>query len=322
MLNRTNPEKRMPGSAEAGSRASAGPDPMNRVPGSREGKGHMLVGIVGLGLIGGSFAKAYTKAGHEVAAYDRDPSVTKFALLDGGASRELTDDLLPQCDLVLICVYPEAAIRYMEEKGPLFGPHPLVMDCCGTKGAVVRRGRELGARYGFTYVGGHPMAGTQYSGYKYARENLYQGAPMVIVPPRYDDPAFLAGIKAMLMPAGFGSITVSDAEIHDEVIAFTSQLAHVVSNAYIKSPTARRHTGLSAGSYKDMTRVAWLNPEMWTQLFLDNKKYLLRELDTIIANLEQYRAAIDRGDRGELIRLLAEGRDIKEEVDGAGKNKK
>lgn len=302
-------KKKDPSAAPAAAREAAQAD------------GRMLVGVVGLGLIGGSFAKAYTKAGHTVAAFDRDAMVTKFALLDGGVACELTDDLLPRCDLILICVYPEAAILYMEEKGPLFGSRPIVMDCCGTKGAVVKRGRELGAEYGFTYVGGHPMAGTQYSGYKYARADLYRGAPMVIVPPRYDDAAFLAGIKAMLAPAGFGSMTVSNADAHDEVIAFTSQLAHVVSNAYIKSPTARSHTGLSAGSYRDMTRVAWLNPEMWTQLFLDNRDHLLYELDTIMENLRAYRDALASGDRQELVRLLAEGRDIKEEVDGAGMRK-
>jgi len=160
------------------------------------------------------------------------------------------------------------------------------------------------------------MAGTQYSGFKYSKENMFVGAPMVIVPPVYDDPVFLDKIKKLLEPAGFGSISVTTAEEHDKVIAFTSQLAHVVSNAYVKSPSSRKHNGLSAGSYKDLTRVAWLSPGMWTQLFLENADNLMFEIDTLMANLKEYRDAIEAGDKEKLTRLLDEGRRIKEEVDG------
>ncbi|MBO4324491.1 MAG: prephenate dehydrogenase [Lachnospiraceae bacterium] len=276
----------------------------------------MKVGIVGLGLIGGSFAKAYSKEGHEVCAFDTDEAIFRFAVLSGTVSKELTDEEIPSCDLILICTYPEAAVRYMEEKGPVFGPKPIVIDCCGTKQNVVGHGFECAKKYGFTYIGGHPMAGTQFSGFKYSKADMYKGAPMVLVPEKNDDITFLDRVKQLLMPAGFGSITVTTAETHDRVIAFSSQLAHVVSNAYVKSPSAEIHTGMSAGSYKDMTRVAWLNPEMWTQLFLDNADNLVREIDTLTDNLAQYRKAIAEGDRETLVKLLDEGRKRKEEVDG------
>jgi prephenate dehydrogenase len=190
------------------------------------------------------------------------------------------------------------------------------MDCCGTKRVVCQACFPLAKEYGFTYIGGHPMAGTQYSGYKYARANLYKGAPMVLVPPVFDDIELLSRAKELLAPAGFGRFSVTTAEKHDESIAFTSQLAHVVSNAYIKSPTALGHKGFSAGSYKDMTRVAWLNPPMWTELFLENRENLLAELDTIIASLSAYRDALERRDAETLERLLEEGKRRKEEVDG------
>jgi len=276
----------------------------------------MLVGVVGLGLIGGSFAKAYTKAGAEVLAYDANHAVTEFAMLSGAIKDELTDDRLKDCDLIMVCTYPEAVINFMEEKGPLIGKKPVVIDSCGTKRNVVKKGMEVAKKYGFTYVGGHPMAGTQYSGFKYAKDTLFYHAPMVLVPPRYDDPVFLEKIESLLKPVGFGKFTVTTAEKHDEVIAFTSQLAHVVSNAYVKSPTSRTHSGFSAGSYKDLTRVAWLNPEMWTQLFFDNKEYLINELDIIIKNLSEYRDALVNDDPATMKELLAEGRRIKEEVDG------
>ena len=276
----------------------------------------MKVGIVGLGLIGGSFAKAYHAAGHTVAAFDINETMLSFAKLDGAVTEDLTDDVIPDCDLILICTYPEAAVRYMEEKGPLFGKKPVVIDCCGTKGNIVDRGFALAKKYGFTYIGGHPMAGTQFSGFKYSRADLYVGAPMVLVPSKNDDITFLDRVKTLLKPAGFGSITVTTAETHDKVIAFSSQLAHVVSNAYVKSETAKIHTGMSAGSYKDLTRVAWLNPEMWTQLFFDNRENLMAEIDTLIAHMKEYRDALADGDRETMKRLLEEGRRRKEEVDG------
>ena len=276
----------------------------------------MLIGVVGLGLIGGSFAKAYTRAGHEVAAYDINQSVLKFAMLSGAVARELTPDDLSACDLILICTYPAAAIRYMEENGAKIGPHPVVIDCCGTKRGIVSRGMELAAQFGFTYLGGHPMAGTQFSGFKYAKETLFSRAPIVIVPPRYDDIALLDRVKELLSPAGFAQITVTTAEKHDEIIAYTSQMAHIVSNAYIKSPTVLQHTGMSAGSYKDMTRVAWLNPDMWTELCLDNRDNLLKEMDVLMEHLQEYRDALENNDADALRALFENGRMLKEMVDG------
>ena len=275
----------------------------------------MRAGIVGLGLIGGSFAKAYSVAGHTVCAFDTDKTVLSFAMLSNAVQEELTDDNLKDCDIILICVYPEAALRFMEEKGPLFGEKPVVIDCCGTKRNIVDKGRELAKKYNFTYVGGHPMAGTQFSGFKYAKEDLYFGAPMVLIPEKNDDIVFLDKLTQLLSPAGFARFTVTTPEKHDRVIAFTSQLAHVVSNAYVKSPSAKIHSGLSAGSYRDLTRVAWLNPEMWTQLFLDNDDYLIEEIDILMDHLREYREALKDRDRERLIKLLDDGRRIKEEVD-------
>ncbi|NMA37622.1 MAG: prephenate dehydrogenase/arogenate dehydrogenase family protein, partial [Papillibacter sp.] len=165
-------------------------------------------------------------------------------------------------------------------------------------------------------VGGHPMAGTHRSGFGASTATLFDGACMVVVPKTYDDIRLLGRIKSLVLPAGFGSVSVTTAEKHDEIIAFTSQLAHVVSNAYIKSPTAGRHKGFSAGSYKDLTRVAWLDPDMWTALFLENRENLLSELDILIASLGKYREALAEGDGAALRRLLDEGRRRKEEIDG------
>lgn len=274
------------------------------------------VGVFGLGLIGGSFVKAYHEAGWTVLAHNRSKSVLDFAKLSGDVDGELTKENISGCDLVLLTIYPEAAIETLREFAPYIGEKPLVMDCCGTKRTVCEACFPMAAEYGFTYVGGHPMAGTQYSGYKYARATLYKGQPMVIVPPRFDDIFLLERVKELLAPAGFGRFSVTTAAAHDEMIAFTSQLAHVVSNAYVKSPTAKQHHGFSAGSYRDLTRVAWLNAPMWSELFLENKDYLIREVDTIIESLQAYRDAMAANDSEKLTALLDEGKRLKEEIDG------
>lgn len=277
----------------------------------------MKVGIIGLGLIGGSLAKAFRRdPSSEVYGWDVNPSVMTFAQLAEAITGPLTETELPTLDLLLLATYPEAVVTHMQRLAPQLAKHTMVIDCAGTKERVCAACFPLAEQYGFRFLGGHPMAGTHRSGFKYSREDLFDGAPMVLVPPTFDDIYLLDEAKKRLAPVGFGRLAITTAQEHDKRIAFTSQLAHVVSNAYIKSPTAREHEGISAGSYKDLTRVAWLNPEMWTELFLENKAHLLFELDTLMAHLAQYRTALEAGDAAALQALLEEGRRRKEEVDG------
>lgn len=280
----------------------------------------MNVGIVGLGLIGGSLAKAYKQEGNAlVYGYDTGAGITGIARIAEAIDGELNDENIGSCELILIAINPNAAIEYLKKVSPLISGNAFVIDCCGTKREVCAEGFELAKQFGYTFVGGHPMAGTQYSGFKYSKANMFKGASMIIVPPSYDDMALLQQIKVLLEPVGFGHITVSTPEKHDKMIAFTSQMAHIVSNAYIKSPTADAHKGFSAGSYKDLTRVAWLNEEMWTELFLENRDNLINELDYLVNSLSQYREALSDSDEDKLRDLLSEGKRRKIEVDGDGK---
>ncbi len=276
----------------------------------------MTVGILGLGLIGGSLARAYTLEGHRVLCFDKDASMLSFSMLAGAVEAPLTPENIPECDLILLAIYPEGAAAWLEENAPHIRKDALVIDCCGVKQEICSRCFPLADQYGFTFIGGHPMAGTQFSGFKYSRADLFCNAPMVLVPPRFDDIELLEQAKKALAPCHFGSFSVTTAEEHDKVISFTSQMPHIVSNAFIKSPTALNHKGFSAGSYRDLTRVAWLNPQMWAELFLENRENLISELDTLIENLTKYRVAIIENDHPTLVSLLDEGKRRKEDVDG------
>lgn len=276
----------------------------------------MHVGILGLGLIGGSMARAFSKAGHTVLAAEKDERILSFAMLSGAVHNTLDNSSIGLCDLLLLAIYPDGSASYLEEHAHLVKKDALVLDLCGTKEKICRRCFPLAEQYGFTFVGGHPMAGSHNSGFKYSRSNLFQGAPMVLVPPRFDDMQLLQRVKDALEPCRFGSFSVCTAAEHDQRIAFTSQMPHVLSNAFIKSPTALNHKGFSAGSYKDLTRVAWLNAQMWAELCMENRENMLFELDTYIENLRTYQKALQDEDMQTLTALLDEGRKRKEEVDG------
>ena len=276
----------------------------------------MNVGILGLGLIGGSMARAYAKQGHTVYAWDNDETILSFAMLADVVHGVLNRDTVAKCELILLAIYADGSARWLEKNADNVSQEALVIDCCGIKQNICSRCFPLAEKYGFVFMGGHPMAGSHNSGFKYSRSNLFQGAPMVLVPHRFDDPELLQRAVDALSPCNFGTFSVTSAAEHDKMIAFTSQMPHIISNAFIKSPTAQQHKGFSAGSYKDLTRVAWLNPEMWSELFLSNKENVLFELDTYISSLQKYKEAILADDADILIALLDEGRRRKEEVDG------
>lgn len=277
----------------------------------------MTVGIVGLGLIGGSFAKAYSdNDDHKVLAYDINEAVMQEAYEQQIIDGELTDKNISECDLVLVALYPQASIDYIQQMAPFISKNTFVIDCCGIKGIVCDACFKIASEYGFTFIGGHPMAGRHFSGLEYSTKTMYNGASMVLVPANPDDSATLDRAKLLLSPIKFGNITICGADKHDAMIAFTSQMAHVVSNAYVKSPTAREHDGFSAGSYKDLTRVAWLNETMWTELFLENREHLINELDYFIKSVSEYKTALENEDAATLKKLLADGKKCKEDIDG------
>lgn len=258
----------------------------------------MTIGIIGLGLIGASLAETIHDNTHDtVLGRDIDPDTMRAALGSGTVDGALTDNNTHVCDLILIALYPRAACAVLSELAPHVRSGTVVMDCCGIKRAICAEGKALAAQYGFTFIGGHPMAGRECWGYESAKADLYRGASMIITPDPEEDKATVQRISDYFLSLGFGRVTRVSAEEHDAVIACTSQLAHVLSSSYIRSETAARHEGLSAGSFRDMTRVAALNDRMWSEIFLDNKDFLLAEIDGLIRHLDEYRQAIAADDR-------------------------
>lgn len=276
----------------------------------------MKIAVTGLGLIGGSLAKGFSSlAETEVVGYDIDNSTIARSKLVGAIKEELTNENIKECEYVFIALYPQATVEFLEKFAPQIEKNTVVVDCAGTKREVCDKCFKIAKKYGFKFIGGHPMAGTQFSGFKYSRASMFDKASMILVPQKDEKIEVLERVKKLLMEIGFKSVTITSGEEHDRIIAYTSQLAHVVSNAYVKSPNAKVHKGFSAGSYKDLTRVAKLNSDMWTELFLENDDNLAFEIDLLIENLKKYSDAIKDKDKEKLHSLLEEGTKIKESVD-------
>lgn len=267
----------------------------------------MNVGIVGLGLIGGSFAKAIKEKG-EITVYGADKNESSFlaARMTGTVDGRLDEATVSECDMIIVCLYPHDTVEYIKGISGLIKKDAVVIDACGVKRYVCQCLAPIAEEFGFYFIGGHPMAGTQFSGFSHSKSTLFKGASMIMCPG--NTPLEVTEeAKQFFLSLGFGSVVFCTPDFHDSQIAFTSQLAHVVSNAYIKSPAAQEHKGFSAGSYKDLTRVARLNSAMWAELMFENKEYICRELDGIITELQKYSDAIKTDDRQKLESLFADG---------------
>lgn len=271
-----------------------------------------MIGVIGLGLIGGSLAKALNQnTDYTVYGYDIDDTITKKAVLVDAVEAALTEEILPECDIVIVALWPEATVEYIIEHADRFKKGAIVLDCCGVKQYVCSRIEPVAKENGFTFIGGHPMAGMEHSGFDHSKRALFDRASMVLTPPKGTSIEDVEKIKELCISIGFTDTEITTAEEHDRMIAFTSQLAHVVSSAYIKSPTAKYHKGFSAGSYRDLTRVAKLNEDMWTELFLENKENLADEVDGIAERLMSYSKAIRESREADLHKMLKDGREKK-----------
>ncbi len=277
----------------------------------------MKIGIIGLGLMGGSIAKAIKKfTDNVVLGFDLDENVNIDAKETNAIDDVLSEEKLNDCDLVIVSLYPEATVNYVKENATLFKKGAIVMDISGVKRYVCDALYEVAKENDFVFIGAHPMAGLHLSGFEHSTAKIFNNSSMILTPFEDTPWGYINTVKELFLKIGFTNIQMSTPDEHDKIIAFTSQLAHVVSNAYVKSPNALIHKGFSAGSYKDLTRVAYLNENMWSELFLENRDNLINEIDSIVDNLVQYKEAMKNNDRERLSELLRDGKLLKEQIDG------
>ena len=270
--------------------------------------------VAGLGLIGGSLAKAFQKyTDCSVTGIDNDPQVISAALKSGAIRHEAGPEDLANADLLFLCLYPQADIDFLLGHASSLRRGCVVTDVCGIKSYLSPRLAQIAAERGLVYIGGHPMAGKEKGGFAHSDADLFQGASYLLVPCGAPSTA-VDLMTAVAAELGFGETVFTTPKKHDQEIAFTSQLPHALACAYVKSPRCREHQGFSAGSYRDVSRVANINEAMWAELFLDNREALTEELDTLIVHLREIRDAVARHDGEGLRLLLREGRQIKEEL--------
>ena len=252
---------------------------------------------------------------HSVLGHDTDVETMAIAHMSGAIDGVLDPDDIGKCDVVMIALPPAALLRWAEVNCHLI-KNAVLIDLCGVKRGICKKLKEIAFEHGFRYIGGHPMAGREVSGFKNASTELFCGASMILTPDENTDIATLETLKKLFLEIGFDRITLTSPEEHDRIIAYTSQLAHITSNAYIKSPTAQMNKGFSAGSFKDMTRVAKLDEKLWTELFLGNADFLTEELRLLVNHLTEYLSAIEMKDAARLTALLKEGRELKAAAEG------
>lgn len=285
------------------------------------GKNLPVIGVAGLGLIGGSLSLAFARAGYEVVGCDRDADTVSAARASGAFASVGGDPAaLARCDYIFVALYPDGIIDFVKSNADIFKKGCVVVDCCGVKTAITRELFPFCRGRSFLFTGGHPMAGTERAGFRAAFAELFASASFILTPPDDFPASVLERLRSLLPAAGFARTVVTTPQHHDRMIAFTSQLPHVIACAYVRSECCPEHAGYSAGSYRDVSRVAHLNPELWADLFINNSEALLTELDSLTLHIGEIRAAVAGGDRAGLAAVLKKSRTAKDSVDYAGKN--
>ncbi|MCL2085966.1 MAG: prephenate dehydrogenase/arogenate dehydrogenase family protein [Oscillospiraceae bacterium] len=270
--------------------------------------------VVGMGLIGGSVCKGLKKyTDYKVGGYDSNGSIVKSAFETGVIDIPVKNKKeFHDYNVVIIAINPLHMSDFLESCVENFSQNAIIADVCGVKGELPARLTALCAEHGLRYVSTHPMAGRERPGFENSFADLFLNANFIVTPIAGSDLNAIETIEGIAREIGFNNFSRVSPEEHDSIIAYTSQLAHVISSAYVKSPTIARDKGFTGGSFQDMSRIATMNEDMWTALFLLNREKLVEETDILIENLLKYKIAIAQGDEEELKRLIRESRLLKE----------
>lgn len=281
----------------------------------------LTYGIVGLGLMGGSLAKAIranviecgTKCGSgkifgsDINA-DSLGKAKEQKVIDEGFTAGQTDEMLRQCDFVYICLYPHATVDFVKQYEKSFKPGAVISDISGVKKIILEAAEQIG-RKDIHFIPGHPMAGSEGEGYSQSDGNVFKNHNYILMPLADTDKNALELFKSLITAMGFTRIVETDAQIHDHKIAFTSQLCHVIASALVKSAEDTGITQFGGGSYEDLTRIAMINAPLWTELFLANREELLGHINDFEKCLGELKNYIEENDSEKMKEYLAEVRD-------------
>lgn len=271
----------------------------------------MNIVVVGLGIIGGSYCKALKKyTDHYIIGINRTQKTVEKALEVGAIDEIGTQESLKKADLIILALYPQAAVEFVEKNADYISKNAIVTDSSGIKSAICPQLKQLSKKYGFTFIGSHPMAGKEKNGFDVSSADLYNNASFIITPCGAD----MSKVKILsdlALKIRFSTIKITTPEEHDRMIAFTSQLPHVLACSYVLSPCCPNHKGFSAGSYRDVSRVANINAQLWSELFLENKNPLITELDILIENITKIKNSIQNEDKETLTQLLLQAHNVK-----------
>lgn len=277
----------------------------------------LTVTVVGLGLIGGSVARALKTSVKAIYGVDCDNSVLKFAKEQNIIDEGYTNAKEPLCksDIVILCLYPNASLNFVRDNINNFKDNSILTDVVGVKSPLMKLYNETNPN--FIYIGGHPMAGREVSGFINSTDTMFNGANFIVTPPLGATEEQIKVVEKLAIAIGCATITRTTPENHDKIIAYTSQLPHVIATAMCDTPLLVKHKNFTGGSFEDVTRVAKINELLWTELFLNNSEYLIEEIDRFTNSLNDIKTAIKCGDNSKLMDIMRRVRLDKELIDNA-----
>jgi prephenate dehydrogenase len=279
----------------------------------------LTYGIVGLGIMGGSIAKAIRQnilwqngSKGQILACNRSTAclsqATAEGIVDGIYTSDEVQDMLPLCDVLFICLYPHATLDFIRDNKEYFKSGSIITDISGVKGIFEKAMPEI-LRPDVDFIIGHPMAGGEKEGYAHSSAQFFVNHNYILIPQSYNKPENLDVMRNLITLMGFTRITETTCDIHDYKIGFTSQLCHVIASALVESAQDEGITAFGGGSFEDLTRIAMINAPLWTELFISNKEKLVQHIDNFQKMMTEFRTAIQTEDASALKALLEDTRE-------------
>ncbi len=280
--------------------------------------------IVGLGLIGGSIAKAISKnlEVKNIWAVDTDENTLNLAVEEKVIDKGYSNPKYPleNSDIVILCTYPDTTLNFIKSNAAYFKLNALITDTTGIKKSIVEKINNM-LREDLVFIGGHPMAGREVSGYKFSKEDIFKNSEYILSPTDNTCAKSLDMLTQLITSIGFKKVTFMSPDSHDKKIAFTSQLPHVIACALMNNKGLEEGVNGIGGSFKDMTRVANINSNLWCELISENKDNVLKELDVFMEDLSDIYKVIEKDDKKELEKIFEKSSMRRKGIDDENTNR-